>query len=405
MKALSTERLNTCSNLKTESTEIQIDHRVILNKERNKMKNRILSLILIVSLVLVGMPQLGTQASHVRIKDITHVKGVRDNQLVGYGVVVGLKGTGDNSRSTQITNQLMLQNLGTVIQQSNYIQKGSSAAVIITATVPPFAKNGDKIDITVSTMADAKSLEGGVLVLTQLRAANGEVVATAQGPLSVGGASAESGGSSKRTTITTTGRIPNGGIVERDISTQIGDEDSITLSLDNTDYTMVARIAQLITQTVSSARAIDGSSVKVIVPPSFQNDRIAFLSIIENLTVDMSKERAKVVINERTGTIVIGSEVKLMPAAVAHGNITVTVSTTNEISQPKPFSGGSTLGFSNSEIDIKKQSGSLIKISENSTLNDLVRALNAIGVTPIDLISILQALKEAGSLQADLVII
>lgn len=369
------------------------------------MKKRILSLILIVSLVLVAIPQNGTEASHVRIKDITHVKGVRDNQLVGYGVVVGLKATGDNSRATQITNQLMLQNLGTVIQQANYIQKGSSAAVIITATVPPFAKNGDKIDVTVSAMADAKSLEGGVLVLTQLRASNGEVVATAQGPLSVGGASAESGGSSKRTSITTSGRIPNGGIVERDITTQIGDEDSITLSLDSTDYTMVARIAQLISQTVSTARAIDGSSVKIIVPPSFQSDRIAFLSIIENLTVDMSKERAKVVINERTGTIVIGSEVKLMPAAVAHGNITVTVSTTNEISQPKPFSGGSSLGFSNSEIDIKKQSGSLIKISENSTLNDLVRALNAIGVTPIDLISILQALKEAGSLQADLVII
>lgn len=369
------------------------------------MKRRILSLILILSLVLVGLPQEVTEASHVRIKDLTHVKGVRDNQLVGYGVVVGLKATGDNSRSTQITQQLMLQNLGTVIQQANYIQKGATAAVIVTATIPPFAKNGDKLDVTVSALADAKSLEGGVLVLTPLRSANGEVVATAQGPLSVGGASAEAGGSSKRTTITTTGRIPNGAIVERDIITQIGDEDSITLSLNNTDYTMVARIAQVISQTVSQARAIDGSSVKVIVPPSFQSDRVAFLSIIENLTVDMSKERAKVVVNERTGTIVIGSEVKLMPAAVAHGNITVTVTTTNEISQPKPFSGGSTLGFSNSAVDIKKQSGSLIKISENSTLNDLVRALNAIGVTPIDLISILQALKEAGSLQADLEII
>lgn len=369
------------------------------------MKKRILSLILILSLVMVGLPQSGGEASHVRIKDLTHVKGVRDNQLVGYGVVVGLKNTGDNSRSTQITNQLMLQNLGTVIQQANYIQKGASASVIVTATVPPFAKNGDKIDVTVSAMADAKSLEGGVLVLTQLRAANGEVVATAQGPLSVGGASAEGGGSSKRTSITTTGRIPNGGIVERDITTQIGDEDSITLSLDKTDYTLSSRIAKIVSQTVSNARAIDGTSIKIMVPPSFQDDRISFLSIIENLTVDMSKERAKVVINERTGTIVIGSEVKLMPAAVAHGNITVTVSTTNEISQPKPFSGGSTLGFSNSEIDIKKQTGSLIKISENSTLNDLVRALNAIGVTPIDLISILQALKEAGSLQADLEII
>ncbi len=368
------------------------------------MKKKILSILLI--LMMIGlMPVQTAQAARMRIKDITHVKGVRDNQLVGYGIVVGLKMTGDNSRSTQITNQLMLQNLGTVIQQANYIQKGSSAAVMVTATVPAFAKNGDKIDVTVSTMADAKSLEGGVLVMTPLRAPNGEVVATAQGPLSVGGASADANGSSKRTAITTTGRIPNGAIVERDINTQIGDEDSITLSLAKTDYTLVARIAQTISQTVAPSRALDGTSVKVIVPPSFQNDRVAFLSIIENLTVDVSRERAKVVVNERTGTIVIGSEVKLMPAAVAHGNITVTVTTANDVSQPRPFSGGSTMGFSNTDIDITKQSGSLIKINENNSLNDLVRALNAIGVTPIDLISILQALKEAGSLQAELEII
>lgn len=369
------------------------------------MKRKLLSLILTIMMIIPFIPLQKSEAAFVRIKDITHVKGVRDNQLVGYGLVVGLRMTGDNSRSTQITNQLMLQNLGTVIQQANYIQKGSSAAVMVTATVPPFAKNGDKIDVTVSTMADAKSLEGGVLVMTHLRAPNGEVVATAQGPISVGGASAESNGSSKRTTITTTGRIPKGAIVERDINTQIGDEDSITISLDRTDYTLVARIAQTISQTVSSARAVDGSSVKIIIPPDFQNDRVGFLSIIENLNIDVSRERAKVVINERTGTIVIGSEVKLLPAAVAHGNITVTVSTINQVSQPEPFAGGSTLGFSNSEIDITKAAGSLVKIAENSTLNDLVRALNAIGVTPIDLISILQALKEAGSLQADIQII
>lgn len=368
------------------------------------MKKRILSLLIIIAMTLVGLPQR-SESANVRIKDIAHVKGVRDNQLVGYGIVVGLKATGDNSRATQITNKLMLQNLGTVIEQSNYIQKGSSAAVMVTATVPPFAKNGDRIDVTVSTMADAKSLEGGVLILTPLRAVNGEIIATAQGPLSVGGSSADAGGSSKRTAITTTGRVPGGAIVERDILTQIGDEDSITISLDRTDYTLVARIAQTISQTVSPAKAVDGSSVKIIVPASFQEDRIGFLSIIENLNVNVTKERARVVVNERTGTIVIGSEVKLLAAAVAHGNITVTVSTVNEISQPAPFSGGSSLGFSNSNIDITKQSGSLIKINENSTLNDLVRALNAIGVTPIDLISILQALKEAGSLQAEIQII
>lgn len=341
----------------------------------------------------------------VRIKDVSHVKGIRDNQLVGYGVVVGLPGTGDNSRSTQITNQRMLQNLGTVIDQANYIQKGSTAAVIVTATVPPFAKNGDKIDVVVSTMADAKSLEGGVLVQTQLRAPNGEVVAVAQGPVSVGGVNASANGTSKRTTITTTGRVPNGGIVERDIMTQIGDDTTLTITLNKADYTLIARIAQTISKNIAEAKAIDGSSVEIQIPAKFQNDRIAFLSIIENLEIAPANERAKVVVNERTGTVVIGSQVKLMPAAVAHGNITVSISTNNMVSQPEPFSLGSTVGFSNSTVDVQKTPGSLVEIPRNSTLNDLVKALNAIGVTPVDLIAILQALKECGSLQAEIEII
>lgn len=341
----------------------------------------------------------------VRIEDIAHVKGVRENQVVGYGVVVGLSGTGDNSRSTQITNKLLLMNLGTVIDKENYIQKGSTAAVIVTATVPPFAKNGDKIDVTVSTLADCKSLEGGVLVQTILKAANGESVAVAQGPISVGGVNASANGSSKRTSITTTGRVPSGAIMERDMITDIGDEDSITLSLDKTDYTQVERIAQTITRLIAPAKAIDGSSVKVIIPDKFKDDRVAFLSILENLEVKPTTEKAKVVINERTGTIVIGAEVKLLPAAVAHGNITVSVSTTNSVSQPNEFAQGSTVGFSNSDVSVAKTPGSVISMPANSNLNDLVRALNSIGVTPVDLISILQALKQAGSLQAELVII
>lgn len=361
---------------------------------------------LIIFLMIISFAAPMTLASvMVRIKDVSHVKGIRDNQLVGYGVVVGLPGTGDNSRSTQITNQRMLQNLGTVIDQANYIQKGSTAAVIVTAIVPPFAKNGDKIDVVVSTMADAKSLEGGVLVQTQLRAPNGEVVAVAQGPVSVGGVNASANGTSKRTTITTTGRVPNGGIVERDIMTQIGDDTTLTLTLNKADYTLIARIAQTISKTIAPAKAIDGSSVEIQIPAKFQNDRIAFLSIIENLEIAPANERAKVVVNERTGTVVIGSQVKLMPAAVAHGNITVSISTNNMVSQPEPFSMGSTVGFSNSTVDIQKNPGSLVEIPRNSTLNDLVKALNAIGVTPVDLIAILQALKECGSLQAEIEII
>ena len=369
-----------------------------------KKLKRLLPLILIMSLITTIMPVQAITAN-VRLKDIAHVKGVRDNQIVGYGVVVGLPKTGDNSRSTQITNKMLLLNLGTVIDQDNYIQKGSTAAVIVTATVPPFAKNGDRIDVTVSTMADAKSLEGGVLVQTILKAPNGEAIAVAQGPLSVGGVNVTAGGSFTRTAITTTGRIPGGGIMERDMVTDIGDETSVTLSIEESDYTMASRIAQTITNLIAPAKAIDGNSVQITIPEKFLDDRITFLSILENLDVRPTTEKARVVVNERTGTVVIGADVKLLPAAVAHGNITVSVSTTNEVSQPNAFAQGSTVGFSNTDISVNKSAGSIVSMPANSNLNDLVRALNSIGVTPVDLISILQALKRSGSLQAELVII
>lgn len=368
-----------------------------------KMKKLIT--ILLLMFLFGAMTPVQAINSTVRLKDIAHVKGVRDNQIVGYGIVVGLPKTGDNSRSTQITNKMLLMNLGTIIDQENYIQKGSTAAVIVTATVPPFAKNGDKIDVTVSTLADCKSLEGGVLVQTILKAANGEAVAVAQGPLSVGGINVAEGATSTRTAITTTGRVPGGAIMERDMVTDIGDDCSLTLTIDESDYTMVSRIAQTISTLVSPAKAIDGTSVQVQIPEKFINDRITFLSILENLDVRPTTEKARVVVNERTGTVVIGADVKLLPAAVAHGNLTVTVSTTNEVSQPNAFAQGSTVGFSNTEISVNKSAGSIIAMPANSNLNDLVRALNSIGVTPIDLISILQALKRSGSLQAELLII
>lgn len=364
---------------------------------------KLLTLLLIT--MITGLLPLQAISANVRLVDIAHVKGVRDNQVVGYGLVVGLPTTGDNSRATQITNKMLLMNLGTVIEQENYIQKGSSAAVIVTATIPPFAKNGDKIDVTVSTMADAKSLEGGVLIQTILKAPNGEPIAVAQGPISVAGVNAKSGGSSTRTTITTTGRIPGGGIMERDMVTEVGDEDSLTLSLDQADYTMVSRIAQAITELVAPAKAIDGTSIKVLIPEKFLNDRIQFLSIIENLEVNPTQERARVVINERTGTIVIGADVKLMPAAVAHGNLTVSVTSTNEVSQPNAFAQGATVGFSNTTVSVNKTPGNVVAMPANSNLNDLVKALNSIGVTPTDLIAILQSLKKAGSLHAELIVI
>lgn len=371
-----------------------------------KVLKKLISTTLIIAALLFNTSVSDAISEQVvRIKDITHIKGVRENQVVGYGLVVGLQNTGDNSRHTQMTSQQMLQNLGTVIDQSNYIQKGATAAVIVTATIPPFAKNGDRVDVTVSAMADAKSLQGGVLVQTQLRAPNGEIVAVAQGPLSVGGASAKAGGSSSRTSITTTGRVPNGAIVERDIISAIGDETSLTLLLDKADYTLAAQVADVINKNVTEAIAVDGGSIRVTIPQRYRTDRIAFISILENIRVNAPREKAKVIINERTGTVVIGADAKLMPAAVAHGGITVSIQAFNDVSQPAPFSQGQTVGVTNAQIEIEKKEGSLIEMKANSTLGELVNALNSIGVTPTDLIAILQALRMSGSLQADLQII
>ncbi len=341
----------------------------------------------------------------LRIKDITHVKGIRENQAVGYGLVVGLQNTGDNSRHTQMTSQQMLLSLGTVIDQSNYIQKGTSAAVIVTATIPPFAKEGDKLDVTVSAMADAKSLVGGVLVQTQLRAPNGEIVAVAQGPVSTGGIKASQGGASASKGVTTTGRVPNGAIVERDILSTIGDETTLTLLLDKADYTMASRISKTISTRIAPAKALDGGAVEIQIPQRYRDDRVTFLSLIENQIVGAVSEKAKVVVNERTGTIVIGGNTKLMPAAIAHGGITVTIQVENEVVQPNPMAQGNTALIQNAAIQVTEKQGSLIEMQANSSLSDLVSALNNIGVTPLDLIAILQALASAGSLQAELEII
>ncbi len=355
--------------------------------------------------LLALLPVTAAHAASLRIKDIAHIKGVRTNQVIGMGLVVGLPRTGDKSRSTQGTAYNLINNLNGRVNNENDIRAVNSAQVMVTAIIPPFAKEGDRIDVVVSSMADATSLEGGVLLMTELRAPNGEIIGTAQGPLSTGGTSVDAGGSSKRTSITTSARVPGGGIIEREINTQIGDENGMDLVLDRTDFTLASRMAETISKSLAPARAIDGATVRVLFPDQYIDDRVGFLAKVENLEVEGTQEIAKVVVNERTGTIVIGSHVKLLPAAVAHGGITVSVSTTNAISQPGSFSGGQTVGVTNSNIDITKQQGSLVSLGANATLQDLVSALNALGVTPSDLISVLQALKAAGSLEATLEII
>lgn len=381
--------------------------KTIINTITQQTAKSILAGLMVVSLTagnLMVAPQ--AQAVNLKLKDITHVKGVRNNQLVGYGLVVGLAKTGDKSRSTQNASYNLIQNFGGRLNNENDIRSTNTAAVIVTAIVPPFAKPGDPLDVVVSSMADASSLEGGVLVNTQLVAPNGEVVALAQGPLSTGGSSVEAGGSSKRTSITTSARIPNGAIMEREIYTEIGDDSGLEIVLDRTDFKMASDIAREISQNVAPARAVDGSTVRVLFPNEYIDDKVSFLAKIQDLNINVKNEISKVVVNERTGTIVIGNSVRLLPAAVAHGGITVSVKTTNEVSQPDAFSqGGQTIGVTNSEVDITKTNGSLVELAGNATLQDLVGALNSLGVTPTDLISVLQALKAAGSLEATLEII
>lgn len=366
----------------------------------------------LIALILLSFMVFGNVATvealseqTLRIKDITHVKGIRENQVVGYGLVVGLQNTGDNSRHTQMTSQQMLLSLGTVIDQSNYIQKGTSAAVIVTATIPPFAKEGDKLDVTVSAMADAKSLSGGVLVQTQLRAPNGEIVAVAQGPVSTGGIRAAAGGASASKGVTTTGRVPNGAIVERDILSTIGDETTLTLLLDKADYTMASRISKTISTRIAPAKALDGGAVEIQIPARYRDDRVTFLSLIENQIVGAVSEKAKVIVNERTGTVVVGGNTKLMPAAIAHGGITINIQVQNEVIQPNPMANGETALQQNAQIQITEKQASLIELEANSNLSELVSALNVIGVSPMDLIAILQALASAGSLQAEIEVI
>lgn len=377
----------------------------IIGAKPRQMASLALSMLTVISVTSIGGTINTAEAASLRLKDITHIKGVRENQLIGYGLVVGLNRTGDQSRSTLNAQFNFIRNMGGRLANQNDIRSTNTAAVIVTANIPAFAKSGDRIDVLVSSMADAKSLEGGTLVATQLLAPNGEIIALAQGPVSVGGTSVDAGGSSARTAITTTGRVPQGAIMERDINTEIGDEFGVDLILNRNDFTMASRVAKTVTANLAPAQAMDGSSVRVNMPDQYLNDKIGFLSQLENLTVQSIDEIAKVVVNERTGTIVIGNGVRLLPAAVAHGGITVKVNTTNSVSQPGAFAQGETVGVTNSDIEVTEEAGSLIELTGGSSLGDLVGALNAIGVSPNDLISILQALKTAGSLEAQLEII
>ncbi len=374
-----------------------------------KQTNRNLSMFLIATLVLtIG---LIAPASHAaRVKDIASIAGVRSNQLIGYGLVVGLNGSGDKVNSSPFTEQSlrsMLTQLGIVVPAGTKLNPKNVAAVTIHADLPAFAKPGQKIDVTVSSIGDAKSLRGGTLLMTPLKGADGKVYAIAQGNLVVGGLSASGAdGSSITINIPSVGRIPNGASVERMVKNPFNANNFLVLNLHRSDFTTARRVVDSINESVGpgSAKAIDATSIRVDSPLD-PAQRVSFVSLIENLEVDPGAAPARIVVNSRTGTVVISSEVRVSPAAVSHGNLTVTISEDQQVSQPGALAGGTTAVVPSTQVDVEEGGSRMFLFNTGVTLGEVVRAVNQVGAAPSDLVAILEALKQAGSLRAELIVI
>ena len=362
----------------------------------------------VVALSLVLTPLQASAFS--RIKDLADIEGVRDNMLIGYGLVAGLGGTGDtlqNSPFTRQALQTMLERLGVNTRGSNVNTK-DVAAVMVTANLRPFSAQGTKIDVIVSAMGDAKSLQGGTLLATPLLAADGEVYALAQGPVAVGGFSAQGQAASVSRGVPTSGRISNGGTVEREVTFRLANVPSLRLSLRNPDFTTAQRIAQAINRYLGgpAATAADPATVRLDRPLNYQGNIVSLLTEVEQLKVEPDLP-AKVVIDEQSGVIVMGADVRISTVAIAQGNLTIRVTETPQVSQPQPFATqGQTQVVPRTEIDVDEQMGrQLIVLQDGVSLQVLVNGLNALGVGPRDMISILQAIKAAGALQAEIQVI
>jgi flagellar P-ring protein precursor FlgI len=348
------------------------------------------------------------EAQIVRLRDIARVQGVTGNQLVGYGIVSGLAGTGDSTSVifTSRTVQNVLSSFG-ISAAAQDVRTRNVAAVAVTATLPPFAHSGDNIDVTVSTLGDATSLQGGTLLLTELRAANNLVYATAQGAVSVGGIVAGDAGNSVAKNHVAAGRIPQGAVIARDMSTNIqSDAAGFSYVLTTPDAQTASRVAATLNRRFggATARALDYETIRVNLPARYTNDPVDFLADAGELALN-ADPTAKVVVNERTGTVVMGGDISLAPVAIAHGNLTITISTENKFVPPGPFTTAPGGAQSNTRVKATDDGRKLVYISGAATLAQVVRSLNAIGVSPRDLISIVQALRQAGSLQADVEII
>jgi flagellar P-ring protein precursor FlgI len=355
-------------------------------------------------------PHPAAASSSVRIKEVAAVQGVRSNQLVGYGLVVGLDGTGDQTTQTPFTTQslnAMLQQLGVTVPPGANIQLKNVAAVMVTALLPPFALPGQTIDVNVSSVGNAKSLRGGTLIATPLKGADGEVYAMAQGNLIVGGAGASANGSKVQINHLSAGRIPEGASVERAVATPLLDGDALHLGLNAGDYATARAVAEAINAAKGSgtATALDGRTVRVRMPDGVAGQRVGFLADIENLSLELQQPAARVVLNARTGSVVMNEAVTLGACAVAHGSLSVTIDTTPMVSQPNEFGQGRTVQVEKSEITITQQEGGLVSLPAGARLTDVVKALNALGATPMDLLAILQAMKSAGALRAELEVI
>lgn len=363
---------------------------------------RLLPLFLILSMLAMGVRA-------ERIKDIATIDGVRPNQLVGYGLVVGLDGTGDQTTSTPFTVQSlvsMLGHLGVSLPPGTSLQLKNVAAVMVTASLPPFARPGQPLDVTVSSLGNAKSLRGGTLLMTPLKGADGQIYAVAQGNLLVGGAGAAAGGASQQVNHLAAGRIPGGATVERAVPTAVGQGDFIHLELKDMDFTTASRVMEAVDRNFGrgTAQALDGRVVRVRAPID-PSQRVSFLAQLENIQLNPGTATPKVIVNARTGSVVMNQLVTLDKCAVAHGNLSVTISATPQVSQPGALSGGQTVVTQQADVQVKSDKGELVTLPAAATLGDVVKALNAVGATPQDLLAILQAMKAAGALKADLEII
>ncbi len=345
-----------------------------------------------------------TQGYAVRIKDISDIEGVRKNQLVGYGLVVGLNGTGDGNKSefTLQSMSSMLDKMGVKVDPQD-IDVDNVAAVMVTAELPPFARQGSRIDAIVSSISDAKSLYGGTLLFTPLKAADGEIYAVAQGPVIVGGFSASGSSAGVQKNFPTVARIIGGVTIEKEVCLNFAQKQNLTLALHQPDFTTVSRVAEAINVALFDRVAFtqDAGTVNINIPEKYHGNIVELISLIEGLHITQDSI-AKVVINERTGTVVVGKDVKISTIAIAHGNLSIAIKENTNVSQPLPFSEVRTVSTSDTGLQVKEDKSKLMLVQSGVRIGDLVKALNALGVSPRDLITIFQALKASGALQAEL---